>query len=454
MSMLSKDVDMAVRWSSAERVRALKQIVPRKAIAKALRQSAGEHRHCRRLPRWFVVWFVIALGLFCRDSYRQVFRWLHRFRRQGTPGRSTLCEARKSIGVAPLRRLADEVIGLQGQPEMPHAFYAGMRLMAMDGFVVDVADTPRNERAFGRPGSGRSPGAFPQVRVLSLCEAGTHVLWRSFIKPCRRGEVTMAHYLARFLEENMLLLWDRNFLSYDLVRDVRQRGAHLLARVKKTFIFQPIRRLGDGSYLAKLYPSPRHRERDEDGILVRIIEYTFEDSGRPGSGEKHRLLTTLLGAGRHPAQRLIVLYHERWEEELTLDELKTHQRERAVLHSETPAGVVQEIYGLLLGHFVIRKLMCEAAAIDGCAPRELSFVNTLKILRCRLPEAPRSLRGLERWYQELLAEVAEERLAPRRDRVNPRVIKRKMSNWAKKREKHRTFPQPTKKFRQSIVMLN
>ncbi len=115
---------------------------------------------------------------------------------------------------------------------------------------------------------------------------------------------------------------------------------------------------------------------------------------------------------------------------------------------------MQEIYGLLLGHYVIRKLMYEAAVASDCAPRELSFVNTLKILRCRLPEAPRSPRGLERWYERLLAEVAEERLEPRRNRVNPRVIKRKMSNWAKKREKHRKFPQPAMNFRQSIVMLN
>jgi len=454
MSVLSKDADAVVRWSAAERVRVLKQIVSRKAIAKALRASRCKHRYCRRLPRWFVVWFVIALALFCRDSYRQVFRWLQRFRPKSTPGRSTLCEARKSVGVAPLLYLAETVIQLHGQPDTPHAFYAGMRLMAMDGFVVDVADTPENERAFARPGSGRSPGAFPQVRVLSLCEAGTHVLWRSLIKPCCRGEVPMAPYLLRFLEENMLLLWDRGFLSYGLVQAVRQRKAHLLGRVKKNLIFKPLRRLKDGSYLAKLYPSPRHRDRDEDGIIVRIIEYTFDDLGRPGSGEKHRLLTTLLDAGRHPAKRLIVLYHERWEEELTFDELKTHQRERDVLHSETPAGVVQEIYGLLLGHFVIRKLMCEAAVIAECGPRELSFVNTLKILRCRLPEVPRSPRGLERWYSELLAEAAEERLEPRRNRVNPRVIKRKMSNWAKKRTKHRNFPQPTRTFRQSIVMLN
>jgi hypothetical protein len=228
----------------------------------------------------------------------------------------------------------------------------------------------------------------------------------------------------------------------------------LLARIKKNLIFTPIRRLKDGSFLAKLYPSPCHRQRDEGGILVRIIEYTFDDPGRPGSGETHRLLTTLLDAGRYPATRLIVLYHERWEEELTIDEFKTHQRARPVLRSETPAGVVQEIYGLLLGHYVVRKLMCEAAKLADCTPRELSFVNTLKILRCRLPESPRSPRGLKRWYFDLLSEIAEERLEPRRDRVNPRVIKRKMSNWAKKREKHRHFPQPTQKFRRSVVILN
>jgi hypothetical protein len=454
MSVLSKDADLAVRWSTAERVQALKRIMPRASIAKVLRQPGHSRRHCRRLPRWFVVWFVIALGLFCQDSYRQVFRWLHRFRKNGTPGRSTLCEARKSVGVAPLRRLAESVIELQGRPEQAYTFYAGLRLMALDSFVVDVADTPANERAFSRPKSGRASGAFPQARVLSLCEIGTHVLWRSLVKPHRRGEVPMARYLLRFLEENMLLLWDRNFLCYDLVRQVRQQGAHLLARIKKNMIFTPIRRLSDGSYLAKLYPSPRHRDRDQDGIVVRIIEYTFDDPGRPGSGQKHRLLTTLLSASRHPAQRLILLYHERWEEELAIDEIKTHQRQRPVLRSETPTGVVQEIYGLLLGHFVIRKLMCEAASEANCAPRELSFVNTLKILRCRLPECPRTCRGLARWYTNLLGEVAEERLAPRRDRVNPRVIKRKMSNWAKKREKHRSFPQPTKEFRQSIVLLN
>jgi hypothetical protein len=379
---------------------------------------------------------------------------LQPFRRRGTPGRSTFCEARQRLGVAPLFQLAQPLVELHATPQTPGAFYHGLRLMALDSFVVDVPDSPANARVFGRPGSSRSRAAFPQARVLALCEIGTHVLWRTQTKPCRRNEVTMAPALLRHLRPDMLLLWDRNFLSYPLLQLVRRRGAHLLARVKKNLVFRPLRRLRDGSYRAKLYPSPRHRDRDQGGVMVRIIEYTLPDPGRPGSGERHRLLTTLLSAGRHPAKRLILLYHERWEEELAIDELKTHQRERPVLRSETPAGVVQEVQGLLLAHYVVRVLMSEAARQKGLPPRRLSFTGALKVLRCRLPACPKSRAGLQRWYEALLTEIAEEVLPERRNRINPRVIKRKMSNWRKKRPEHRHYPQPTKKFRQSVVMLN
>ena len=454
MPSLYTDAAALAQWPTAERLRALKRIIPRARVQAVLRRTGHARRRYLRLPAWFMVWFVIALGLFCRDSYRQVFKWLQPFRRNGTPGRSTFCEARHRLGVAPLHHLAGQVIELQATPQTPGAFYHGMRLMALDSFVVDVPDSPTNAHTFGRPGSGRSPAAFPQARVLALCEVGTHVLWRAQIKPCRRSEVTMAPALVRSLHDDMLLLWDRGFLSYDLVRQVGQRRAHLLARVKNNLVFHPLRRLADGSMLTKLYASPRHRDRDEGGVVVRLIEYTLQDPGRPGSGAKHRLLTTLLDAGRHPAKRLIVLYHERWEEELTIDELKTHQQERPVLRSETPAGVVQEITGLLLAHYVVRVLMSEAAQRNGLPPRRLSFTGALKVLRCRLPECPKSRSGLRRWYEDLLAEIAEEVLPERRNRINPRVIKRKMSNWRKKRPEHRRYPQPTKKFRPSIVMLN
>ncbi len=454
--MIASDKEVAdlASWPARVRIEALKRIVSKKQIKEILEQSGVEATRCLRLPAWFAVWFVIGLGLFGQDSYRQVFRWLTPYRKNGTPGRSTLCEARHRLGVALLRRLHESVVVLLGKPETPGAFYLGMRLMAIDGFVVDLPDTKKNDRAFGRPSTNRAPGAFPQVRVLSLCEIGSHVLWRSLIKPYHRGEIPMAHYLLRFLKKDMLLLWDRNFLSYATLQQVQSSHAHLLARIKKNLIFEPFQQLADGSYLAKFYGSTKDRRHDRNGIVVRIIDYTFDDENRPGSGEKHRLLTTLLDADMHPGETLIELYHERWEEELAIDELKTHQQERPVLRSQTPAGVVQEIYGLLIGHYVIRNLMQQAAAQIDLDPQRLSFTNTLKILRCRLPECPCSESGRRQWHRRLLEEIVEEILDPRRNRINPRVIKKKMSNWKKKRPEHRHYPQPQKEFREAIRVLN
>jgi len=333
-------------------------------------------------------------------------------------------------------------------------------LVALDGFVVDVPDTPDNARVFGRPQGGRTPGAFPQVRVVALCEVGTHVLFRWLSKPITTDERPMADRLIQDLSSDMLLMWDRNFLSYDRVQQIIGRGANLLAKIKKNLVFQPIRRLGDGSFLAKIYPNAWKRRDDRDGILVRIIEYRLNDPTRPGGGEKHRLLTTLLDEKLDPAPALIELYHGRWEEELTIDEFKTHEIERITLRSQTPAGVIQELNALLLDHFVIRALMYEAAQTAAIAeaspcasPLRLSFTGTLKILRCRIPQCPNSARAQVRWWSRLIAEIAEEKIELRRNRINPRVIKKKMSKWAKKRTKDRHYPQPTKSFRDAIVMI-
>ena len=165
-------------------------------------------------------------------------------------------------------------------------------------------------------------------------------------------------------------------------------------------------------------------------------------------------MTTLLDETLDPARTLVILYHERWEEELAIDELKTHQRERPVLRSQTALGVLQEIHGLLLGHYLIRVLMQEAAAQKGIDPQRISFTGALKILRCRLPECPKSPRGQRSWRQALVQEIAEEILPERRNRINPRVIKIKMSRWEKKKPEHRRYPQPAKEFRDAVVLLN
>jgi hypothetical protein len=393
------------------------------------------------------------LGLFASDCYRQVFRWLTVFVKGGTPGRSTLCEARHRLGARPLMVLAKQVVELLASPQTPGAFYQGLRLMTIDGFTVNLPDTPANEKRFGRPRNGRSPGAFPQVQVLALMEAGTHVLWRWVIKGCCAGEACMAARLMKHVEAGMLLLWDRGFAGFNLVKRAQDRGAQLLAKWKKGRILVPVKKLCDGSFLASIYRSEKDRKAGANGIVVRIIEYTLEEPDRIGHREKHLLLTTLLDEKLHPAKTLVELYHVRWEEELAIDEVKTHALGRATLRSQTPAGVVQEIHGLLLAHYVIRTLMFEAAKTAAVSPLRIAFTGTLKILRCRLPECPDDDPGRNLWWNRLLEEIAEETIPPRRNRINPRVIRRQQSKWPKKRAQHRHPPQPARPFRDSIKIL-
>ncbi len=454
MSAATRDLAALSSQPSDERLRALERIIPMSAVQEVLVQTGHAKRHCPCLPHWFMVFYVISLGLFNDDSHTDVFKRLQRFRRGHTPPRNTIAQARKGLGIAPLRLLAEKIVKPLGTPDTPGAFYKGMRMMAVDGFKVDLPDTPENARVFGRPKSGRGEGAFAQARVLALCETGSHAFLRWQVKPLRRGEVSMAPVLLRHLEADMLLMWDRAFTSYKNVKLVRQRNAHLLARLKSGPIFKPTEVLKDGSFLSKIYPSSWHREHDRNGIVVRIIEYTLHDSGHADDGKVHRLLTTLLDAEEHPAEELIILYHERWEEELAIDELKTHLKEKVVLRSQTPAGVIQEIEGLMLAHYAVRALMAEAAEREGLDPERLSFVGTLKILRCRLPEVPKGPKdeaGRKRWWEDLVAEVGEVVLPERRLRVNPRVIKCKMSKWPKKRAHHRRPPKP-KPFRECIVI--
>lgn len=449
--MLTLHTEVAA-LSRADCLAGLKRIIPNSRINQVLRQSGKDRSFCPRLPPVSVVRFVMGLGFFCRDCYRQVFRWIN----PGTavPGRSTLCEARQRVGVRPLVELARGTVRLLAEPTTtPGAFYRQMRVVALDGFVVDVPDTAENARVFGRPRGGRAAGAFPQVRTVALCEVGTHVLFRWLSKPMTTDERPMADRLLKELRGDMLLLWDRNFHSHDRVKQVIRRGANLLARIKNQPVFQRVKRLSDGSFLSTLYRNEPDRSYDRNGIVVRIVEYTFNDPNRSGSGEQHRLLTTLLDEKLDPAITLIELYHDRWEEELVIDELKTHQIERITLRSQTPAGVIQELHALLLDHFVIRALMHEAARTVAITPLRLSFTGTLKILRCRLPQYPAARKTQARWWDQLIAEIAGEKIEPRRNRINPRVIKRKMSKWKKKRRKHRHYLQPIKSFRENIVMI-
>ncbi len=419
-------------------------------------------RRCK-LTHEVVCWVVLAMGLLTDLPIRQVFKHARRLRvGEETPNRSSLCVARQRLGIAPVRHLFERIVRPLARPETPGSFYRGLRLMGIDGVVFDVPDSDANAAAFSRPSAGsRGDGAFPQVRKLSLVELGTHVEVAFVVRSSSHGEQSMIAGLFRHLTSEMLLLWDRGFFSYGLWQEVTARGVKILARVTGRLILEPIRNLADGSYLAKIYRTPDDRRKDRGGIVVRVIRYTLDDPQRVGHGEVHTLITNLFDENLYHAKELIILYHERWEQELVFDEQKTHQDPRrptkpAHLRSETPAGVIQEIYAVSLGHFVIRSLMFEAAGSAGLDPDRLSFLGCFQILKCRLPECNSSTpRRFEEWYRGLLWEMQQERTDDevRRNRINPRVVKRKMSKFKKKRPKHRRVPPLNKTFVDTVVML-
>ena len=446
-----------------DRLAGLEQVIPPEAVRQALQATGRTNQRRCTLTHEVIFWVVLAMGLLTDLPIRQVFKHARRLRvGETTPHRSSLCVARRRLGIAPVRHVFERLVHPLARPETPGAFYRGFRLVGLDGTVYDVPDSQANAAVFARPSAGpRGDGAFPQIRKLSLVELGTHVELAFVVRSIALGEQSMVGGLLRHLTAEMLLLWDRNFFSYALWKAVTARDVKLLARVKSNLILRPIRNLADGSYLAKVYPTPEDRRKDRQGIVVRVIRYTLDDPQRVGHGEVHTLITNLFDEDLYPAKELIMMYHERWEQELVYDEQKTHQDPRratkpAQLRSETPAGVIQEVYALSLGHFVTRALMFEAAATVGLDTDRLSFLGCFQILKCRLPECDSSTPGrFEQWYQGLLWEMQRERTDDevRRNRINPRVVKRKMSKFKKKRPEHRRVPPLKKTFAQTVVML-
>jgi hypothetical protein len=235
----------------------------------------------------------------------------------------------------------------------------------------------------------------------------------------------------------MLLPLDRGFYSFEMIERTRARGAHVLVRVPASVTLRVRWRLPDGSYWAYIYPADAQRRHRGDHLLVRVIVYTLTDPARPGYSATHRLVATLLNAREAPALELVCAYHDRWEIELTIDEIDSHQRlVRQPLRSQRPVGVVQELYGLLLAHYAVRAIMADAASQAEVAPTSLGFVQSVELIRSALDDfqlvAPTDHARL---YQRLLRDIAACRLPPRAGRTNPRVVKRKMSKFALKRGK-------------------
>jgi len=364
---------------------------PVQKIHEVLEETKRASVRERDLPAHVVVYYVIALALYMRSSYREVLRcllegvqWLlDPSSKVKVAGKSGISQARSRLGAEPLKKLYDAVATPIAEKRTKGAWYRQWRIVSLDGSTLDVADTADNDQAFGRPGSSRGSSAFPKIRFVALLENGTHVLWGAHMDRYATDELTLSESVIPLLGKGMLCMADRFFPGYKLWRMAAKTGADLLWRVRQNARLEVEKRLPDGSYLSRIYASAKNRRKKRNGIVVRVIEYRLKDVA--DAEPMYRLTTTILDHEKAPAKELAALYHERWEIETTLDELKTHLRgAQIVLRSKTPELVRQEFFGLLMAHFAIRGLMHEAALKVDEDPDRLSFVHSVHVVQRRI----------------------------------------------------------------------
>jgi len=368
---------------------ALAKFFPQHQIEEILRANKREEKRRRKLPSLDLMYYLIALGLHASEGCRAVLRRV--LLRKGSVAEdaldlmssdSAISQARSRLGWKPIRDLYQILVRPIATRATIGAWYRRWRLVTLDGSTLELADTSRNERAFGRPGAARGKAAFPQLRWVTLLENGTHVLFGAEMGRYSTGETTLAKKVVARLPVDALCMADRNFFSYVLWNAALATGAALLWRVKSDLILPKLRRLSDGSYLSKIYPSSRAREKDVSGVWVRLIEYRLQ----PGGTEVYRLLCSILDPKKAPGVQLANLYRKRWTIETVLGEVKTRLRgARVVLRSKVPDLVRQDFYGLLLAHFGVRALMHEAALEEKIEPSDLSFVHAVRTIGRYLP---------------------------------------------------------------------
>lgn len=426
-----------------------------------LAETGRLEQRSRLLPSRLVVYYVLAMAVYASEGYREIFRLLVEGVRSFDPSlpvtvpqKSAFSKARERVGSEPLRRLFEVTAAPLADAATPGAFYRSWRVMSVDGGTLEVPDTAENAVRFGRPGVARGErSAYPRLRWVGLGEVGTRAIVDLAVGGCGEGERTLAKPLLARLQPGMLCLCDRYFFGFDLWEETRATGAALVWRLKRNMVFEVEKRLRDGSYLSRTFPSDRARRKGHPGVSVRVIEYALDDPGCEGD-ERYRLVTTILDPKLAPARELAALYAQRWEVEIGIKEVKVSEgRPQLVLRSRKPDGVIQELYGFLSVHYAIRWLLHRAASEASVDPDRLSFTSALRAVRRKLSRAESSSpRNWSVLMGEAVAEILSERNAARL-RSCPRVLKRAVRDYPPKRTKHENWPQPRKQPIDAVAIL-
>ena len=432
----------------------LGQVYPRDVIEGCVGQSElwkAKKRRVRQTTMLALVWFVIAMALWSRLCQCLVWEKLVRRLSDLHPGEpdaqlsdAALAGRRGALGHSGLRALMEQrCVVLADRHQMPTAFFGRYRLMAIDGTVFNTADTAANSCAFGRSHNQYGPGAYPQVRCVLLVECGSHAVVGLEMSRYDVSEEHGAHQLVKLMEAETFFLVDAGITAGGFFEQVREQKGHVLGAVPAgTWTnLSKQRRLVDGSVLAWVNPSKRVKFPMKSGMWVRIISYRLTDERLGEVGTVYRLATTMLNPRVAPAQVLLELYHERWEVELVIDEVKTHQRaQRKVLRSKTPNGVIQEIYGVFLAHYAVRVMMAQAAIEAHVDPDRVSFTRGLfQLVEMMAFSLTLDAGAAPQLIQRLFHHITRELLPPRLLRINRREIKQIYNKY---KPKKRDVPPP------------
>jgi hypothetical protein len=442
MQLRIRQIGVDSALSDVKRLEALERAVPRDMVETVLLQHHAHEQRCRKLSMCQVVYLVIAMNLFAKERLALVlerlwhtWHWLFASETDHTPKDAAIHYRRDQLGVAPLVDLFHRVCVGLATPKTRGAYLFGLLKMVMDSKTFNLSDAPGLAGYFGRPKTKRGPGAFPQARLVTLEEVGTHATVDAGVWPLRIHERKGAKRLLRSVRAGMLVFLDCGLYSAEMMLALLNRGAQVLARLPAHVKPRLVRRLADGTWLVWVSVKGSGRHPKRTGVLLRLIAYTFSDPANPGHAKTYRLVTTLLDPSAYPAQELAVGYHERWDVEETYDEMEVHLlKGSAPLRSQTVLGVLQEIYGLLVAHYAVRALMHEAALRADIDPDTISFTATVHLVQEAIPDFQLAAPCLhEILFERLLGEIARQRVQKRPPRSNPRVVKRKMSNFPLKR---------------------
>jgi hypothetical protein len=363
---------------------------PMSKVLEVVAACNKREKRVRDLPSALVVYYVIALSLFPGVGYQSVLQWLlsglqwlgNRPFRVAT--KQSLSNARLRLGDLPMQKIHERLAQPLAEKSLPGSFFKDWLLVAMDGSTLALQDTGANSEAFGRSSNQNGEGAWPLSRFVALVECGTRLIFGAALGSYRSSEIVLAQSLVPRLRKGMLCMADRLFLGYELWRQCADTGAQLLWRAKTSLKLKKIQSLPDGSYLAHWLPQGALKKGDAP-LVVRVIEYRLHrgEAGKIAGGpDFYRLLTTVLDCAEASAGELAALYPQRWQIEIAIKEGKAIKRNGTVtLRSKTPELVRQEFWGMILAHYLVRKMMAQAALDRKRDPDELSYEGSIEIVK-------------------------------------------------------------------------